>query len=212
MRWLASGLDARRLWPVGYLNLEEGLTLTRTDAPVTNGRLASHLAITDEGPARRWWLDALAAEWIILPEGEGLPKGMEPVASRGGMRLLQNHDAMPVTWIADSPPDPERPGVRVGEVKEEMLIGNACSVTVTTPTDGWLSVSLAPVNGWRWRLDGQRVQLEQGPGIIQYLPMEAGDHRLEGRYQPPLHRWTTVFSGCAVLVVIAGLAGKRRQP
>jgi uncharacterized membrane protein YfhO len=102
--------------------------------------------------------------------------------------------------------------VRVGEVKEEMLIGNACSVTVTTPTDGWLSVSLAPVNGWRWRLDGQRVQLEQGPGIIQYLPMEAGDHRLEGRYQPPLHRWTTVFSGCAVLVVIAGLAGKRRQP
>jgi len=212
MRWLASGLDARRLWPVGYLNLEEGLTLARTDAPVTNRRLASHLAITDEGPARRWWLDALAAEWIILPEGEGLPKGMEQVASRGGMRLLQNHDAMPVMWIADSPPDPDHPASRVGEVTERMLVGNACAATLTTPTQGWLSLSLAPVRGWRWHLDGRRVELEKGPGIVQHLRVPAGTHRLEGRYRPPLHRWTTVFSGCAVLMVLAGLAGRRRQP
>ena len=83
MRWLASGLEARRLWPVGYLNLEDGLTLARTDAPVANRQLASHIAITDEGPARRWWLDALAAEWMILPDGEGVPKAMDGIANRG---------------------------------------------------------------------------------------------------------------------------------
>ena len=212
MPWLASGLGARRLWPVGYLNLEEGLTLARTDAPVANDRLASHITITDEGPANRWWLDALAAEWIILPEGNGLPKGMEQVANRGGMRLLRNLDAMPVMWLADRPPDPDRPGSRIGEVTEQVLSGNVCAMEASTPTEGWLSVSLAPVNGWRWHLDGGPVELEQGPGIIQYVRVPAGDHRLEGRYRPPMYMVTTVFSGCAVLVVLAGLAVRRQKP
>jgi hypothetical protein len=212
MPWLASGLPARRLWPVGYLNLEEGLTMTRTDAPVTNRRLASHIAITDEGPARRWWLDALAAEWIILTDGEGLPAGMEQVASRGGMRLLRNHEAMPVVWLADRPPEPDRPGSRVGEVTEMKLARNTCSIVATTPTEAWLWVSLAPVNGWRWRLDGRPVELERGPGIVQYLQIPTGKHRLEGRYRPPMHLVTTVISGCAVLVVLAGLARRRREP
>ena len=212
MPWLASSLGARRLWPVGYLNLEEGLTMTRTDAPVANRRLASHIAITDEGPARRWWLDALAAEWILLPEGEGLPEGMEQVASRGGMRLLRNHGAMPVMWLANRPPDPDRPGSRVGVVTEKTLAGNACSMTATTPTEGWLSISLAPVNGWRWRLDGRPVLLDQGPGIIQYIRVPAGIHQLEGRYRPPMHLLTTIVSGCAALVILAGLARRRREP
>ena len=212
MPWLASGLDARRLWPVGYLNLEEGLTLTRTDAPVANRRLASHISITDEGPVKRWWLDALAAEWIILPMGQGLPSGMEEVASRRGMRLLRNHNAMPVMWLSDRPPDPDHPGNPIGEVTDQTLIGSACSMTVSTPTEGWISLSLAPVNGWRWLLDGSPVELEQGPGIIQFLRMPAGDHRLDGRYRPPIHMLTTVFSGCAVLVVLAGLAVRRQEP
>jgi hypothetical protein len=209
MPWLASGLPARRLWPVGYLNLEEGLTMTRTDAPVANRRLAGHIATTDEGPASRWWLDALAAEWIILPDGEGLPVGMEQVASRGGMRLLHNHEAMPVVWLADRPPEPDRPGRHVGEMTEMTLAGNACSLTATTPTEAWLWVSLAPVNGWRWRLDGRPVELEQGPGILQYMRIPTGKHRLEGRYRPPMHLLTSVFSGCAVLGVLAGLARRR---
>jgi hypothetical protein len=211
MPWLASGLGARRLWPVGYLNLEEGLALTRTDAPVTNQRLASHIAITDQGPAQRWWLDALAAEWIILPEGKGLPNDMEQVASRGGMRLLRNLDAMPLMWLADRPPDPEQPGNHIGEVTYQRLIGNTCSVKVSTPIDGWLSLSLAPVNGWSWHLDGRPVELKQGPGIVQYLQVAEGDHHLEGRYRPPLHPWISVLSASAVVVVLAGLAGRRRD-
>ena len=186
--------------------------MTRTDAPVANRRLASHIAITDEGPIRRWWLDALAAEWVVLPEGEGLPEGMEQVASRGGLRLLRNHHAMPLIWLAESLPDPDRPGSRIGEVTELVLAGNACSVTVMAPTQGWLSVSLAPVNGWRWHLDGRPVELERGPGIVQYLWVPAGNHRLEGRYRPPMHLLTTVFSGCAVLVGLAGLAVRWREP
>jgi hypothetical protein len=68
MRELARTLDARRVWPVGYLNLADGSTVVRTDAPVAHHRLMDHLRITDQGPHRRWWLDALAARWSVLPD------------------------------------------------------------------------------------------------------------------------------------------------
>jgi hypothetical protein len=209
MPWLASGLDARRLWPVGYLNLADGLALARTDAPVANARLASHIAITDEGPAQRWWLDTLAAEWVVLPVGRGLPESMDEVAARGGMRLLRNHTALPVVALVDASPDPGRPSQEVGVV-ETVLVGSSCSATFEAETPAWLWVSLAPVSGWRWRLDGEPVEPTQGPGIVQHLEVGAGSHRLEGRYLPPGHRVTVLLSSCALLVVLTGLA--RRWP
>jgi hypothetical protein len=210
MPWLATGFDARRLWPVGYLNLSDGLALARTDAPVANARLASHIAITDEGPSKRWWLDSLAAEWVVLPEGEGMPQSMERAASRGGMRLLRNHLALPVVSVAAHPPDPDRPRDALGEVPRVELVGNGCSATIVAPSEAWVWISLAPVRGWKWRLDGRPVRLEPGPGIVQYIEVEAGSHRLEGRYRPPAHRVLTIVSGCAMLVVLAGLARDRR--
>ena len=81
-----------------------------------------------------------------------------------------------------------------------------------TPDRAWLWISLAPVRGWRWRLDGRPVELEQGPGIVQYLEVAAGSHRLEGFYMPPAHYLSTIFSGCAVLVVFVLMARKRRVP
>jgi hypothetical protein len=206
MRWLATGLEARRLWPVGYLNLEENLTLARTDAPVANRRLALHIATTDEGPVRRWWLDTLAAEWMILPAGEALPVATEEVASRGGMRLIRNHAALAVLSLADHPPAPDRPGGGGGDVTAQTLGGNSCSARIIAPSTAWLWVSLAPVKGWQWRLDGRPVELAQGPGIVQYLEVSAGNHRFEGRYRPPMFLGTTFVSLGAVLALLFGLA------
>jgi hypothetical protein len=152
MQWLAADLQNRRLWPVGYLNLEDDLILARTDAPIANARLASHIAVTNEGPARRWWLDALAAGWMILPAGEGLPDGMVETASRGGMRLLRNHRALPVVSLADRPPDPEQEQNSIGEVRALKLDGNSCSATFVVPEVSWAWISLAPIRGWRWLL------------------------------------------------------------
>jgi hypothetical protein len=211
MPWLASGLEARRLWPVGYLNLCDGITLARTDAPVAHARLASHIAITDEGPSKRWWLDSLAAEWVVLPEGEWMPQAMERVASRGGMRLLRNLGALPIVSVAAHPPDADRAREAVGEVSQLQLGGNSCSATIVVPSGAWVWLSLAPVAGWRWRLDGLPVDLETGPGIVQFFAVEAGTHRLEGRYLPPGQGALTVVSGCALLVVLAGMARDRRK-
>ena len=202
MRWLAIGLGPRRLWPVGYLNLEEGLTVTRTDAPVANGRLAAHLAIADEGPSRRWWLDVLGARWVILPAAEGLPEAMEEVRQKGGMRLLRNLDALPAVSVADRPPHPQERWRQSGEVTVLELHANRCTAMTVAQQSGWLWVSLAPVQGWRWRLDGIEVELEQGPGIVQYLEVPAGRHRLEGRYRPPGLLPAAFVSIAAVLMVV----------
>jgi hypothetical protein len=209
MPWLASSFAARRLWPVGYLNLRDGLALARTDAPVANDRLASHIAITDEGPARRWWLDALAAEWLVLPESAPLPESMDSAAVKGGMRLLRNRSALPVVSLAAHPPDPGRQVNGLDGVSELELIGDRCSAVIAAPSDAWVWVSLGPVTGWRWRLDGRPVKLKQGPGIVQYLEVDAGNHRLEGCYLPPGHRLTTIVSGLAFIVVLLGLARTR---
>jgi hypothetical protein len=183
----------------------------RSDAPVTNRRLARHIAITDDGPARRWWLDTLAAEWMILPAGGALPEAMEEIATRGGMRLIRNHSALPIVSLADRPPAPDRPRGGGGDVMVEALAENSCSATITAPSTAWLWVSLAPVRGWRWRLDGRPVALEQGPGIVQYLEVAAGRHRVEGRYRPPMFPGATVVSAFALLALLVLAMGWRRN-
>ena len=210
MRWLATGLGPRRLWPVGYLNLEDGLTLTRTDAPVANGRLAEHLAIADEGPSRRWWLNALGARWVILPAVEALPEAMEEVRQKGGMQLLRNLSALPVLSVADDSPHPYEPWHQSGEVTGMMLESDRLRATAVAEQDGWLWVSLAPVQGWRWRLDGREVDLKQGPGIVQYLEVPAGRHRLEGRYRPPGLLPAALLSAAAVLMAVLVFGYRRR--
>ncbi|MFV2073972.1 MAG: hypothetical protein ACC742_15150, partial [Thermoanaerobaculales bacterium] len=209
MAWLASGLKPRRLWPIGYLNLEDATTLAPTFSPVVNGRLAFHLAITDEGPERRWWLDALAARWVILAVGGGLPEGMEEVRRQAGLRLLRNLTALPEVSLAASPPNPIEGWRGVGGTTAVERSPNRVDVATTATGPGSLWLSVAPVRGWRWRLDGRFVDLAQGPGIVQYLDIPAGRHRLEGRYRPPALIPAAVVSGGALSVLLAALAAGR---
>lgn len=118
------------------------------------------------------------------------------------MRLLRNLDALPEVSLADRPPDPNFKWRRAGEVKALELEANRCDVTTIASRAGWLWISLAPVQGWRWRLDGVEVELEQGPGIVQYLEVPAGRHRLEGRYRPPGLLPAALVSTAAVLIAL----------
>jgi uncharacterized membrane protein YfhO len=61
----------------------------------------------------------------------------------------------------------------------------------------WLP--LAPVAGWSWTLDDRRVHPDRGPGIVQFLEVPAGPHRIEGRYRPP--GWTA--TGLVSLLALA---------
>jgi hypothetical protein len=63
---------------------------------------------------------------------------------------------------------------------------------------------LAPVTGWTWTLDDRPVRPVRGPGIVQYLEVPPGPHRIEGRYRPPGWPVAAVVSllAAAVLVVV----------
>ena len=118
------------------------------------------------------------------------------------MQLFRNLKALPVLSAADGPPHPHEPWQKGGEVTGMELEANQLSATTVTKQDGWLWVSLAPVQGWRWRVDGREVALEQGPGIVQYLEIPAGRHRLEGRYRPPGLLPAALVSTVAVLMAL----------
>ncbi len=211
MQWLASGIEARRLWPVGYLNLDQGLVMTRSDSPVIHHRLATHLAITDRGPESRWWLDQLSARWVVLPAGDGLPSGMEEIQRKGGMRLLRNLEARSEVFAAARPPGPDQRPRAAGSVSDLMLQGNRCHADVLMVEEGWLWVSLAPIRGWEWFLDGRTVVLEQGPGIVQFVAVPAGRHRLEGRYRPPGMTTASGISCAAVVCLVLLISLSWRQ-
>jgi uncharacterized membrane protein YfhO len=102
--------------------------------------------------------------------------------------------------------------VEVGEVSNLKLGTNSCSATVVVPHDAWVWISLAPVKGWRWRLDGRPVVLQQGPGVIQFVEVEAGEHRLIGRYRPPgLVPLATLSCGALVIAICwFGFEARRR--
>ncbi len=210
LRWLATGLEARRLWPVGYLNLADGLSLARTDAPVANARLARHLELADRGPEGRWWLDTLAAPWVVLRAAAPIPAGMEEVRVRAGMRLLRNRAALPELLIAAGPPAAEQSPLLLGKITSLELAGSSCRAVLETPRPGWAWIALAPVRGWRWSLDGRAVEPDPGPGILQALPVAAGRHELVGHYRPPGLFPAAAVSLLAALATILGLAWRWR--
>jgi hypothetical protein len=211
MRWFTADVSSRRIWPVGYLNLLDGMKLVRTDSPVAQGDLMNHLRITAEGPHRRWWLDTLAARWVILPESAGIPDDMEPVRTTSGLQLFRNRGALPEVLVASNPPAGEEYPSGVGRVLSLQMAGNRFRSAVETEQSSWLWVSLAPVRGWRWRLDGVEVELEEYRGIVQFLRVPEGQHRLEGMYRPPALLPAGLVSVGAILSVLFMLATTARD-
>jgi hypothetical protein len=196
VRWLASSPPARRIWLVGYLNLHTPCELVRTYGPLSNKRLAEHLRETDRGAEARWWLDMLGGRWTVMPNSV-LLADFVPVRQRAGLWLSTNLRSLPSVSVANATPEPERPWVGVGAAIGLRRSPDGISAFITNDRRGYCWVSVAPVQGWKWTLDGERIDLEQGPGILQYLSLNPGQHRLEGTYRPP---------GLAVLIWISSLA------
>jgi hypothetical protein len=217
MSWFAASLESRRIWPVGYLNLMDGLELVRTDSPVAHAELVEHLRITDEGPHQRWWLDALAAKWVILPHEAGVPDGMDEVRVELGMRLLRNRSAWPIMQVAEGPPQVDVVPRAAGRVRSIEVGSNRCVATVEARPGGWIWLSMTPVRGWRWSVDGVELAPRLGPGVLQSMPIASGVHRVEGIYQPPGLLAAGGVSMCsllllAVLLVTAARVGSRVPP
>lgn len=209
---LATSLEARRLWPVGYLNLVDGLSLARTYGPLADRRLTEHLAQADRGPSHHWWLDTLGARWVALPHGQ-TPEGMVRVRRQGGVWLYRNPRALPLVSVAAEPPASDRDWVGIGAATVVRSRPGRILADIAAPSDGWAWLSVAPVRSWSWTLDGEPVEPVPGPGITRSLRLAAGVHRLRGRYAPPglAPALTLSLLACAVLcwlLVRARAAGR----
>lgn len=174
-----------RLWPVGYLNLVDGISLARSFAPIEQRDLEVHLDHADQGPTARWWIDTLGARWIVLDEADPHPRDWVAVRRRDHVVLYRNPRAIPLATVAQAPPEPDRAWRGVGAVVTIACRTDRIAVVARLPRSGVLWLDLAPLAGWRWSLDGRPATLHHGPGVLQWLPLDSGTHRLVGHYRPP---------------------------
>ena len=206
--WAGASLHRRRLWPLGYLNLIDGVKLTTTPAPVVPAALAEHLRQVDAGPHNRWWLDALACRWVVLPTVAELP-ALTPVTGRERVWLHRNGRAWPTVGLAASIPRPgEEPQWRQGIDAVERT-PHRWSISLTSDRPSWLLISQAPLPGWRWRLDDDRVPVVHGPGIIHGLQVPPGSHSVDAVYRPA-GLWVGVVLSTITLVGLAVVAASTR--
>ncbi len=205
---LSESLAARAAWPVGYLNLEQGIRPARTWAPVASARLAQHLAAAERGPDRSWWVDALAARWVVVPRPVDW-SGLVPTARGEGLWLYRNRHAWDLVALVTEPPKPGT-GARLAPGLLTVSQRNASlAVAFAGLAPAWLRLSLDPTAGWRWWLDGRPVQLESGRGVVQTLAVTAGAHTLRGRYRPPGLGLAATVSLLALVLVATALVRRR---
>ena len=118
------------------------------------------------------------------------------------MRLLRNHDALALVNLSPFAPVADGAAPEESAAVTSKIAGNRFDASFTAREQGFLWFSLAPIKGWRWCLDGETIRPEQGPGILQFISVEGGEHQLEGRDCPPGVVAAGVVSSAAVLVVI----------
>jgi hypothetical protein len=203
--WVLGPRARRRAWPLGYLNRIDGLTVTTTPAPVVPARLETHLRHADSGPAGRWWLDALACPWVVLPTVQELPD-LEPVAVWHGVWLHRNERAWPVLGRAAELPEPGVAPRWLGGAEVTAHGPEHLELVVDGAAASWLVVSQTPLPGWRWRVDGVVTTPESGAGIVHGIRLEPGRHKVEACYLPAGVR----LGGCLSLLAFAALAASLR--
>jgi hypothetical protein len=190
----------------GYTALLDGRAMARTFAPLRARPLAAHLAEADRGPAGRWWLDALAASRLVAQHPVS---GFAEVCRDGDVRVFANSAAWPEASVVAALPRPgERPRVR-GEVLAGGGAGDARLWRVEVEAGGGVLQWLAtPDPGWRFTVDGRAVAPLRGAGILQGVPVPAGEHRVAARYRPPgLAAGAVVSLACALALL--GVAWRR---
>lgn len=176
-------LPRQRALGWGYLPLLDGRPMVRSFAPVRSRALVAHLREADRGLVSRWWLDALAAPWIVSQRD--LPGFPRQCRSPDGT-LLANPTSWPEAWVVTGLPAPGERPIVCGSVRTEVAESDhtrwRCQVEAER---GLLLLSSTPDPGWRFELDGRAVPCSLGPGILHGVPVPAGEHVVEARYRPP---------------------------
>jgi hypothetical protein len=113
----------------------------------------------------------------------------------------------PVAGVPEDGPAGRAGRARIRRIDPDRLVVDA---TATRP--GMLVVSDAWDPGWTATVDGREIDVERVDYVMRGVPLPAGAHRVEFRYEP----WSFEAGRAVSLVTLAGLAalalaGRRRR-
>jgi hypothetical protein len=127
------------------------------------------------------------------------------------------------TWAILNAPDfdparrvvlPHEPGIALSG---EDTMGSRVDIVEYTPTrislqadmvdNGLLVLSDIYYPGWQARVDGEPASVYQANYLLRAVPVEAGQHRVEVYYDPPLFKVGLVITTLTLLGSVALLGG-----
>jgi hypothetical protein len=128
------------------------------------------------------------------------PSQVEVFQSQSGLKVYRDPTIGPPMWIergagAVCAPDELRLTVRMPEYTR---------IDATAACPGLLVVADPWFTGWRAWVDERRVRIRQYQWVVRAIPLQAGTHRVEFRYQPGSVWWGAALSllGFAVALVV----------
>ena len=106
-----------------------------------------------------------------------------------------------------------RPGVLFDEVDayDVALERDALSFRIDVPSRGVVVVNEAWYPGWRAGVDGAIAPVFRANLLVRAVPVEAGSHRVEMRFEPPDRRWRTAWWLTQVVIFVAFVLRRRRR-
>ncbi len=89
-------------------------------------------------------------------------------------------------------------------IVETLTYPGRIELSVESENGGWLVVRDTWYPGWVGRVDGDRVEIYKADYLFRSIPVSAGEHIVEMRYQPKSFTIGVIFSmiGVAVLLCI----------
>ena len=115
-----------------------------------------------------------------------------------------------VAGLREGPRPGARPpgSARVEDYEAERVVvrSNAAGPALLVLTDSWFP-------GWKATVDGEETPIDRVDYLIRGVPVPAGAHRVEFRYEPASWRAGWITSVVALCVIVAAAAvGLRRRP
>ncbi|HET7087200.1 MAG TPA: YfhO family protein [Anaerolineae bacterium] len=165
--------------------------------------------------------DVKVYEYVdALPRAFVVPNSVSAASDDEALALMQNPDFDPskTVVIHEAMPPATRGELQI--TNYELRFTNYESrftdyapehieMEVKADGDGYLVLTDAWYPGWIATVDGEAVDILRADIAFRAVPIEAGEHRVEFRYEPQAFRVGALISGGALMLVVAALAAAR---
>ena len=109
--------------------------------------------------------------------------------------------------VEGTPPPVAQPGAGSAEtVRVTRYDPERIEIAASAAAPGVLVVSEVYESGWRAYVDGEQVEILPTHHVLRGVPIPAGEHTVELRYEPPSLRWGLAISALATVAMLAAFA------